>query len=254
MIAPSFFRDTELDATSYPAWRDSILEAEAAGAAVPGEPRSYPGYPSIPLERLRQRLWPPLAGALARRRCRCPLGTAQPTRRALSRLLQTAHGITGPGGRGPVPSAGGLQALELFIAPLGTGWLAPGTYHYDRNEHLLSRITMQSTPVEWRSSVPSLDLVGGGSLLWVLVGDGARVRAKYQERGLRFLLLEAGHLMQNLCLASVSLGLFTVPLGGFFEAEIARRLLLPREDEVLYLGVCGPVSESAARGGDVSQP
>ncbi len=66
------------------------------------------------------------------------------------------------------------------------------------------------------------------------------MRAKYAERGLRFLLLEAGHLMQNLCLLSASLGVVTVPLGGFFERGIARRLGLPAEDVVLYLGACGP--------------
>jgi SagB-type dehydrogenase family enzyme len=249
MTGPAFFRDTELDATSFPAWRDAIGEAETTGAALPGEPRSYPGYPRVPLDRVHRRLWPPLDRVLARRRCRYPLGTTQPSRRALSRLLQTAHGITGDKGRGPVPSAGGLQALELYLAPLTTGWLAAGVYHYDRRDHLLSQITKEDTLAAWRTIVPSLDLVGGGSLLWILVGDGGRVRAKYQERGLRFVLLEAGHLMQNLCLLSASLGLATVPLGGFFEAEIARRLMLPREDEVLYLGVCGPVSESSHRGG-----
>ena len=53
------------------------------------------------------------------------------------------------------------------------------------------------------------------------------------------LLLEAGHLMQNLCLASVSLGLATVPLGGFFEQDLARAFALPATDRVLYIGLCG---------------
>jgi len=87
--------------------------------------------------------------------------------------------------------------------------------------------------------VPSLPLVAGGALLWILVGDGVRVQAKYGVRGLRFLLLEAGHLMQNLCLLSTSLGLATVPLGGFFENDIARALALPPGDVVAYMGICG---------------
>jgi SagB-type dehydrogenase family enzyme len=179
--------------------------------------------------------------ALLRRRRLDRLGTAQPARRNLSRILRAAHGITGPAARGPVPSAGSLQALELYLAPLTAGWLAPCVYHYDRAGHHLSAIALAHDRAAWRTIVPSLDLVEGGSLLWIVVGDGARVRTKYQERGLRFLLLEAGHLMQNLCLLSVSLGMATVPLGGFFEAQIARRLMLPREDEVLYVGVCGPI-------------
>jgi SagB-type dehydrogenase family enzyme len=84
-----------------------------------------------------------------------------------------------------------------------------------------------------------LNQIDGGACLWVLVGDGPRVTAKYGDRGYRFLLLEAGHLMQNLCLVSASLGLATVPLGGYLEREIARAFSLPATDLVLYLAVCG---------------
>jgi SagB-type dehydrogenase family enzyme len=163
----------------------------------------------------------------------------QPSRKRLAQLLMRAHGVTAGQGRGPVPSAGSLQALELYLATLAPGWLPAGVYHYDRGGHHLSQVAVGGAREGWRGDVPSLDLVAGGSLLWLLVGDGARVRGKYGGRGLRFLLLEAGHLMQNLCLAGASLGLMTVPLGGYFEHALARRLALPPADEVLYLGVCG---------------
>src|SRR5690242_10680548 len=110
-----FFRATELDRTTFPAWRDAILEAESSGSAAPGEPRSYPGYPHWPLLRLRPRLWPSLDHMLAKRRCASRQGVVLPSRRKLSRLLQAGHGITGQANRGPVPSAGGLQALELYL-------------------------------------------------------------------------------------------------------------------------------------------
>jgi SagB-type dehydrogenase family enzyme len=239
MHPDAFFRATELDRTTYPAWRDGILQAEASGAARPPGARSYSGYPRWPLVRVRPRLWPSLERTLARRRCVNRLGAAPPSRRELSRLLLAAHGVTGADQRGPVPSAGGLQALELYLAVLAPSWLPPGLYHYDRAGHHLSQLTAGATRADLRAHVPSLDLVEGGALLWLLVGDGARVRAKYGARGLRFLLLEAGHLMQNLCLLSASLGLATVPLGGFFEADLARRLALPATDEVLYAGVVG---------------
>src|ERR1700752_547501 len=102
----------ELDAASYPEWREAIVAAEASGAAMPGAPRTYPGYPRWPLDRVRPRLWGSLERVLARRRCLRNLSTALPPRRILSRLLQAGHGVTGPLSVGPVPSAGGLQALE----------------------------------------------------------------------------------------------------------------------------------------------
>jgi SagB-type dehydrogenase family enzyme len=238
MSADPFFRWTELDRSSFPGWRDTILDAEASGAAMPSLPRSYPGYPRWPLPRVRPRLWPALDRVLSGRRCVYPLGTALPSRSRLSRLLQASHGITDADSRGPVPSAGGLQALELYIAVLSPAWLPCGLYHYDRRGHYLSQLSPSSSRDELLPLVPSLARLEGGALLWLLVGDGGRVRSKYAERGLRFLLLEAGHLMQNLCLVSASLGLVTVPLGGFFERELARRLTLLESDEVLYVGVC----------------
>jgi SagB-type dehydrogenase family enzyme len=228
----------ELDATSYPEWRDRIV-AEEANGAPPAEPRSYPGYPRWSLDPVRPRLWGSLDRALARRRCHRGLSTALPPRHTLSRLLKAGHGVTGPRFAGPVPSAGGLQALELYLVALTPGWLPAGVYHYDRAGHHLSQVAAGAARGDWERLVPSLGLVRGGALLWVLVGDGRRVARKYGARGARFLLQESGHLMQNLCLLSVSLGLVTVPLGGYFERDVARQLFLPRADLVLYVGASG---------------
>lgn len=235
MIEPMSIRATELDRTTYPAWRDRILRASTA---LP-PPRRYPGHDVVALPRLRPRLWPPLERTLRLRRCAHDLETSLPSRRGLARLLFGAHGITSFDHRGPTPSAGCLQALELYLAALTPGgWLPAGLYHYDRAGHHLASLAPSGRD-ELAPLVPSLQLVRGGSLLWILVGDGERASAKYGERGLRFLLLEAGHLMQNLCLLCTSLGLTTVPLGGYFEADLARKLSLLSTDEVLYLGLCG---------------
>lgn len=240
----AFLRLTELDRTTFPEMRELIAQAEAEG--TPTEPRSYPGYPRLPLERLRNRRLKGFDGVLTGRRCLRQLSTATIPRRILSRLLQLSHGITADHHRGPVPSAGGLQALELYMVNLASDWLPAGLYHYDRVGHHLSQIAplsakekMDGQRGKWLERVPSLGLVEGGSILWVLVGDAPRVAAKYGERGYRFLLLEAGHLMQDLCLVSASLGLGTVPLGGCLEQEIAHEFLLPATDVVLYVGICG---------------
>src|SRR4051794_3823114 len=134
-----FFLD-ELDATSFPEWRDRIVAEETSGGAAPGGPRSHPGLPRWPPHPVRPRPWGSLDRVLARRRCRRELSSTLPSRRTLSRLLRGAHGVTGPLAVGPVPSAGGLQGLELYLAALTTGWLPAGVYHYDRAGHHLSQI------------------------------------------------------------------------------------------------------------------
>lgn len=234
----AFLRYSELDRTKFPDLRERMAQAELEGFDL--QPRSYPGYPQWPLVRVRPaRFQRSLEAALAARRCVAALGAATPDRRVLSRLMQSAHGITSESGRGPTPSAGGLQALELYLVHWNDSWLPAGLFHYDRRGHHLARIASQADRGDWEGLVPSLRGVQGGALLWVLVGDVARVAAKYGDRAGRFLLLEAGHLMQSLCLLSVSLGLCTVPLGGSLEREIAGQFALPATDSILYVGVCG---------------
>ena len=234
----------ELDRTTWPEVRDQIVNFTHDGAL--GEPRSYPGYPSWSLVRCWARPWPSLENTLVRRRTAAKLTTAMPPRATLSRLLQFSHGVCAPDGRGPTPSAGGLQALELYLVNFHATWLPVGIYHYERGPHTLAQLSEGGEHDAWRTIVPSLDLMEGGALLWIIVGDTARVRQKYGFRAARFLLLEAGHLMQNLCLMSQRLGWTTVPLGAFFEQDISRRLTLPVEDAVLYVGILGSAHGATA--------
>jgi len=228
---------TELDATNFPEWRERMLSFESSPAAI--EPRTYPGYPRWPLLRVAPRHWPPLDRSLMQRRSATTFSAAMPSKRLLSRLLCLAHGICADRARGPVPSAGGMQSLELYLVTFEQSWLPSGAYHFDRAGNYLSQIVSPASRAEWMTRVPSLAPINGGAILFVLVGDYDRVEAKYGARGLRFLLIEAGHLAQNLCLLASSLALCAVPLGGFFEREIARHLALPASDEVLYVLLCG---------------
>src|ERR1700722_10765107 len=127
MSPDAFYRRTELDRTNWPELREQILHF---GHDDPlGEPRSYPGYARWPLDRVRARLWPPLDRVLRSRRCVRRLGTELPSRRILSRLLFFAHGIHATLSRGPTPSSGGLQCLELYLVNLSPHWLPGGVYH-----------------------------------------------------------------------------------------------------------------------------
>lgn len=234
-----YFCRYELDETSFPEFRDRIVKIEAEG--VPHQARRYSGYPQTPLEKVKPKFWSSLEKSLNSRRTYRNIDTTMISKTQLSTLLQFSHGVTGPQFRGPTPSSGELQSLELYLAIMESSWIEAGIYHYDRDGHYLAQISPQADREQWRKFVPSMRQFDGGAFFWILVGDGARIERKYGDRGYRFLLLEAGHLMQNLCLLSVHTGLTTLPLGGFFEGDIARTLHLSSTDVVLYLGVCGKV-------------
>ena len=260
----SLLRLTELTRANLPGLTERIQEFSQQSSG--SEPRHYEGYRQWPLPRFRPRWWPGLDRVLQTRRWRPDLSERPFRMGELGRLLQLAHGVCATGGRGPTPSAGGLNALELYLVNWGeprqgeaakgdvqrahvpaagtpgvtrNDPVPTGVFHYDREGHCLAELGRMAERSRWQDLVPSWGLFSGGRILWIVVGDVARVKAKYGVRAERFLLLEAGHLMQNLCLVSTSLGLVTIPLGGFLEGEIARELQLLGNDRVLYCGVCG---------------
>lgn len=228
---------SELDPTTFPSFRDRVLAAE--GAPPEHTTRSYPGYPRFALPRTRDRRLTSFDAVVKARRSARSLGERLPSAKEMSLLLRLGHGITGEGGRGPAPAAGNLQGIELYVATLTGGWLPRGTYHYDRADHCLAQLRPSGGREEWAALIPSMSQFEGGALLFILCGDAARVEKKYGDRGLRFLLLEAGHVMQSVCLAAASVGLSVLPVGGFYERALERELRLPRTDLALYVGACG---------------
>ena len=227
---------TELDHASFPEFRDRILAAESE--AQPHTPRSYPGYPAVPLPKPRSRPLTRLDSVLKERTSERSL-TAEPVARAaLGRLLYYSHGVVRDGGHGPAPSAGKLFSVELYLCPFADwGWLEHACWHYDRAGNHLSRLGDGFERATIEEMVPSFVQFEGGAALVVLAGNLERLGAKYGERAGRFALLEAGHIMQNLCLVGWSTSRPVLPLGGFFERELHKALGLPPGDSVLYVAV-----------------
>ena len=64
--------------------------------------------------------------------------------------------------------------------------------------------------------------------------------AKYGHRGLRYILMDVGHICQNLLLASEALDLKCCPVAAFFDDEMNSLLEIDSEEEaVVYLASVG---------------
>lgn len=226
--------ETELDQASFPEFRDRILAAESE--VLPHSPRSYPGYPTVELPRPRTRPLTRLDSVLKERTSVRTLSEEPMSKAALARLLHYGHGVVREGGHGPAPSAGKLFSVELYLCPFAEwAWLPHAWWHYDRAGNHLSRLANGLDRDQLEEIVPSFVQFAGGAGLIVLAGDLARLGAKYGDRAGRFVLLEAGHIMQNLCLVGWSISRPVLPLGGFFDRELQRSLGLPPGDSVLYV-------------------
>jgi SagB-type dehydrogenase family enzyme len=80
----------------------------------------------------------------------------------------------------------------------------------------------------------------------ILAASFQRSRVKYGLRAFRFVLLEAGHVAQNVLLAAAALNLAALPIGGFFDARLDAFLMLDGLNEsALYLIAVGSAAPEA---------
>lgn len=123
-----------------------------------------------------------------------------------------------------VPSGGALYPLEVYIHARRVTGLEPGLYHLDPEERELDRLRLgdQSDALGPHLIQPELEAACAASLFFTAVFY--RSTFKYGDRGYRFVLLEAGHLVQNACLAAAALDLAATPIGGYLDRGIDRWL------------------------------
>ena len=89
--------------------------------------------------------------------------------------------------------------------------------------------------------------LSGASAVVVLAAVVERSLWKYEDRGYRYLLLEAGHVAQNLNLCATGLGLGCLNLGGFFDEDVAALLRLDDDHEVVLYGIAVGPPQSDSR-------
>jgi SagB-type dehydrogenase family enzyme len=180
----------------------------------------------------------PLAGLIGERRStRRYAAHTMPFAQAAG-ILHAGYGITGLRQHTPswatwgrtVPSAGGLYPLEIYAATCSVASLADSVYHYNPIEQQLERLA-GSTLSEVRQAILYPEFVEHANLLLVFAAVFERTLIKYGPRGYRYVLLEAGHAAQNICLAAAQSGLGAVCLGGFDDTAMNRALGLDGRDE-----------------------
>lgn len=137
----------------------------------------------------------------------------------LSVLAFHALGISA-GHRRCLPSAGGLYPLELYVLAMNVDGLAAGVYHYDSRSHALDALTSADPGPTLTKAIFIKEAAQTAAAAIVLSGVFGRSKIKYGERAYRFVLLEAGHAMQNLCLTCTALGLGGCPVGGFVDDHL----------------------------------
>jgi SagB-type dehydrogenase family enzyme len=220
---------------------------EPAFKEYPRAPHLSLPPPELPDVSLREAL-------AARLSCRYFSGGSL-TMQQISTLLAVAYGVQDRTILGnleflerPVPSGGGLYPLELYVLAQEVAGVEPGVYHYCALHHILEQIRAIQLPGLMISELfMGQPYLATAAAITLLVAVVERSLWKYRDRGYRYLLLEAGHVAQNLNLAAPVLGLASLDIGGFFDADLARLLGIDLESEIPLYGVALGVPRTTDR-------
>lgn len=191
--------------------------------------KTYPSAPQITLPPPGDLNEQTLATVFRRRRSGLnfagasrPLGLVE-----VGQLVYAAAGITQPGSetfsqpRRTAPSAGALYPLELYVAALHPLDFPAGLYHYAPHSHALEQLSAEHPGAAVQRTCTAFgSYAGQAGVVIFLTGVLERTLHKYGARGYRYILLEAGHVAQNLYLAATALDLTVSAISSFVETRV----------------------------------
>ncbi|GAB6162161.1 SagB/ThcOx family dehydrogenase [Desulfothermus naphthae] len=161
----------------------------------------------------------------------------------LSTILWAGYGVREKRGKfyyRNVPSAGALYPIEIYIVSFNVQGLDKGIYHYFPKDHVLELIKKGDFSNKLIYACARQDFVAKGSFTVIMSAIFRRNMAKYGHRGLRYILLDAGHIAQNMIIAGEAMTLGSCPVGAFFDDEVNQLVGLDGEEEsVIYMVVFG---------------
>jgi len=156
----------------------------------------------------------------------------------LSQLLWAAQGVTDERGfKRAAPSAGALYPMDVFavIGEKSVTGLEAGIYHYQPKGHSLSRlIGGDLRDALARSSLGQMWMARAPVNL-VITAEYARICGKYGDRGVRYAMIEAGHVGQNIFLQAEACGLGAGIVGAFQDRKVVDVMKIPRLHEPLLI-------------------
>jgi SagB-type dehydrogenase family enzyme len=154
----------------------------------------------------------------------------------VSQVLWAGDGITGRHDyHRAAPSAGGLHPLELYIAVKdgGVKGLSGGVYHYISKDHRLELVKDGERNSDLAQAALGQMWMQQAPVIVVVAADYSRTTAKYGQRGIRYVHIDAGCASENMMLQAVALGLSTCPVGAFRDKDLAEVINLPSSQKPL---------------------
>jgi SagB-type dehydrogenase family enzyme len=160
---------------------------------------------------------------------------------SVARLLDHAYGAIEAAVRDngllgitrPVPSAGGLYPLNIRVSTQAVVGVPDGIYGYNVLHRCLEPQAAAATPSDVSEHLLAQYFLQHANVVIMLSAVLGRTLKKYGARGYRYVLLEAGHVAQNICLTAAELGLGSLCVGGYRDRGLNRALGLDGQHEAV---------------------
>jgi SagB-type dehydrogenase family enzyme len=167
----------------------------------------------------------------------------------LSFMLWASQGIRGIRGKSyaslrTVPSGGARHAFETYLIVQNVASLQPGLYHYLPLYHQLEYLATLDQPAQTIStSLSEQSWAAKADLIFYWSCVPHRAEWRYGISAHRVVLIDAGHITQNLYLACAALGLGTCAVAAYDQQICDALFELDGDDEfTVYAAPVGTIS------------
>jgi len=161
----------------------------------------------------------------------------------LAFLLWASQGVTAQSGSHlfrTTPSAGALYPIETYLHAHSVRGLHPGLYHFDVEHFALDEITRQDQAEAVAHACLDQGFMAQAPVVFLWTAIFRRTMHKYGDRGLRYILLDAGHICQNMLTAAEAVGCGGCPVAALYDQEVNQLLQIDEQEEsILYAAAVG---------------
>ena len=154
-----------------------------------------------------------------------------------------------------IASGGGLYPIELFFISMNVRGMDPGVYYYNISNGSFDTVRKFDSDDEIESVNHAFftdnreDIEFGNIGGYIVFGTYLRrMTFKYQDRGVRFAMIDAGSLMTNVYLAASALDIGVCALGGYLDDPLAELVEIEGRQEMISNAiVIGPMPDEKSK-------
>lgn len=160
----------------------------------------------------------------------------------IGQLAWAGQGITDRArGLRTAPSAGSVYPIELFFAT------SEGLYVYRPAEHSMEQLTDQDVRIALAGGDATANSIAEAGCDIIVAGSLRKLAERFKDKARNYMLMEAGHIAQNIQLQAVSLGLGSVTVGGFNEQNVRKVCGLAKALDPVYVICVGYPAEEGSQ-------